>query len=139
MMNGKVSGVRSIELGVRDLQQSADFYTKVWALEDVGADGDGVHLRATGGEHHVLTIRERPKPSLLGVNFAAPDRATVDQLCSKAKSYGVKVLADPAPVSGAVGGGYGFRFETTEGLPMSISSDGMQHSDVALDRSRPTK
>jgi catechol-2,3-dioxygenase len=139
MMNGKVTGVRSIELGVRDLQQSVDFYTKVWALEEVGADGDGIHLRATGSEHHVLTVRERPKPSLLGVNFAAPDRATVDQLCAKAKSYGVKVLGEPAPISGAAGAGYGFGFETTEGLPMSISSDGMHHSDIALDRSRPTK
>jgi catechol 2,3-dioxygenase-like lactoylglutathione lyase family enzyme len=139
MTDGKVNGVRSIELGVRDLQQSVDFYTKVWALEEVAADGDGIHLRATGGEHHVLTLRERPKPSLLGVNFAASDRATVDRLCAKAKSYGVTVLGDPAPISGAAGGGYGFRFETTEGLPMSISSEGMQHPDVVLDRSRPTK
>lgn len=139
MTKGKVTGVRSIELGVRDLQQSADFYIKVWALDEVAVDGDGVHLRATGGEHHVLTIRERPKPTLLSVNFAAPDRTTVDQLCAKAKSYGVKVLGDPVPLSGAAGGGYGFRFETPDGLPMSISSDGMQHPDVTLDRSRPTK
>ena len=139
MTNGKVTGVRSIELGVRDLRQSADFYIKVWALDEVAVDGDGIHLRATGGEHHVLTIRERPKPTLLGVNFAAPDRTTVDQLCAKAKSYGVKVLGDPAPLSGATGGGYGFRFETPDGLPMSISSDGTQHPDVVLDRSRPTK
>ena len=138
MTNGN-TGVRSIELGVRDLQQSADFYIKVWALDEVAADSDGIHLRATGGEHHVLTIRERPKPTLLGVNFAAPDRTTVDQLCAKAKSYGVKVLGDPAPLSGAAGGGYGFRFETPDGLPMSISSDGTQHPDVVLDRSRPTK
>ena len=139
MTNGKVTGVRSVELGVRDLQHSADFYIKVWALDEVAADGDGIHLRATGREHHVLTIRERPKPTLLGVNFAAPDRTTVDQLCAKAKSYGVKVLGDPAPLSGAAGGGYGFRFETPDGLPMSISSDGTQHPDVVLDRSRPTK
>ena len=139
MTNGKVTGVRSIELGVRDLRQSADFYIKVWALDEVAVDGDGIHLRATGGEHHVLTIRERPKPTLLDVNFAAPNRTTVDQLCAKAKSYGVKVLGDPAPLSGAVGGGYGFRFETPDGLPMSISSDGTQHLDVVLDRSRPTK
>jgi catechol 2,3-dioxygenase-like lactoylglutathione lyase family enzyme len=139
MMNGKVTGVRSIELGVRDLQQSADFYTKAWALEEVGADGDGIHLRATGGEHHVLTVRERAKPSLLGVNFATQDRASVDQLCAKAKSYGVKVLGAPGPLSAAAGGGYGFRFETPEGLPMSISSDGVQHPNIALDRSRPSK
>lgn len=139
MTNGKVTGVRSIELGVRDLQQSADFYTKVWALEEVAADGDGIHLRATGSEHHVLTIRERAKPALLGVNFAAQDRASVDALCAKAKSYGIKVLSEPAPLPGAAGGGYGFRFETPEGLPMSISAEGVQHPNAVLDRSRPSK
>ena len=139
MMNGKVTGVRSIELGVRDLQQSADFYTKVWALEEVGADGDAIHLRGTGSEHHVLTLRERPKPGLLNVNFAAPDRASVDQLCAKAKSYGIKVLSEPAALPGAAGGGYGFRFQSPEGLTMSVSSEGAQHPNVGLDRSRPTK
>ena len=63
MTNGRVTGVRSIELGVRDLHQSADFYTKVWALEEVASEGDSIHFRATGGEHHVLTIRERAKPA----------------------------------------------------------------------------
>jgi len=33
MVNSRVTGVRSIELGVRDLQQSAEFYSKIWALE----------------------------------------------------------------------------------------------------------
>ena len=84
MTNSKVTGVRSIELGVRDLHQSAEFYTKVWALEEVSSEGDSIHFRATGGEHHVLTIRERPTPSLLGVHFAARDRAAVDELCAKA-------------------------------------------------------
>ncbi len=139
MMNGKVTGVCSIELGVRDLQQSADFYTKVWALEEVGADGDGIHLRGTGSEHHVLTLRERPKPGLLNVNFATQDRASVDQLCAKAKSYGIKVLSEPAALPGAAGGGYGFRFQSPEGFTMCISSEGAQHPNVGLDRSRPTK
>jgi len=139
MTTGRVTGVRSIELGVRDLHQSAEFYTKLWALEEVGADGDAIHFRATGGEHHVLTIRERPKPALLGVHFAAADRAAVDQLCGKAKGYGIKVVSDPAPLPAAVGGGYGFRFDTPDGLPMSISSDRAQHPDSVVDRSRPTK
>jgi len=139
MINGRVTGVRSIELGVRDLHQSADFYNKVWGLEEVAAEGDSIHLRATGGEHHVLTIRERAKPALLGVHFAAADRAAVDQLCAKAKGYGVEVAADPAVLPGSAGGGYGFRFRTPDGLPMSISSDSVQHPDVVLDRSRPSK
>ena len=138
MTNSRVTGVRSIELGVRDLHQSAEFYTKVWALEEVSADGDSIHFRATGGEHHVLTIRERPQASLLGVHFAAADRDAVDQLCAKAKGYGVALAGDPAPLDASAGGGYGFRFETPDGLPMTISSDSVQHPNVVLDRSRPT-
>src|ERR1700741_3383232 len=139
MTNGRVTGVRSIELGVRDLHQSAEFYTKVWALEPVCSESAGMHFRATGGEHHVLTIRERPKPALLGVHFAAPDRTAVDALCAKAKGYGVDVTADPMPLPAGAGGGYGFRFKTPDGLPMSISSDLVQPPDAVLDRSRPTK
>jgi len=139
MANSTVTGVRSIELGVRDLHQSAEFYTKVWALEEVSAAGDTMHFRATGGEHHVLTIRERPQASLLGVHFAVADRGAVDQLCAKAKGYGVAIADDPAPLDASAGSGYGFRFETPDGLPMTISSDSAQHPDVVVDRSRPTK
>jgi catechol 2,3-dioxygenase-like lactoylglutathione lyase family enzyme len=139
MAHARVTGVRSIELGVRDVRQSADFYNKVWALDEIASDGDTVHFRATGGEHHVLTIRERAKPSLLGVHFAAPDRRAVDALCSKAKSYGVEVAGEPAPLPAHAGGGYGFRFKTPDGLPMCISSDCVQHPDAVVDRSRPTK
>ena len=139
MAHGRVTGVRSIELGVRDLQQSAQFYTGVWALEEVGSEADSIHFRATGGEHHVLTIRERKKPALLGVHFAAPDRSAVDALCAKAKGYGVEVAGEPAPLAAVAGGGYGFRFKTPDGLPMSISCDIARHPNVDLDRSRPSK
>ncbi len=73
------------------------------------------------------------------MNFAAQDRASVDQLCAKAKSYGIKVLSEPAPLPGAAGGGYGFRFESPEGFTMTISSDSAQHPNTMLDRSRPSK
>ena len=38
-------------------------------------------------------------------------------------------------VAASAGGGYGFRFRTPDGLPMSISSDIVQHSEIVLDRS----
>ena len=70
MTNGKVTGVRSIELGVRDLRQSADFYAKAWALEEIAAEGDTMQFRATGGEHHILTISAL-RPVLLESRFWA--------------------------------------------------------------------
>jgi catechol 2,3-dioxygenase-like lactoylglutathione lyase family enzyme len=138
MNSTRVTGVRSVELGVRDLARSADFYRAVWGLEDVAAEGDAIHLRGTGAEHHVLTLREMAKTSLLAVHFAASDRAAVDRLYAQAKAFGTAV-EQPASLPGSAGGGYGFRLRTPDGMPLSISSDVAQHPSVVCDRSRPTK
>ncbi len=139
MTPARVTGVRSVELGVRDINASLKFYRDVWGLEVASTEGDAVHLRGTATEHHLLTLREQGKASLLGVHFAANDRAAVDQLHGKAKGYGVEVGAAPAAVSASAGGGYGFRFESPDKLPMSITCDVQAHPTAVLDRSRPTK
>ncbi len=96
MTNARINGLRSIELGVHDLQKSAEFYRRVWALEDVAAEGDTIHLRGTGREHHVVTLaRAAAGAALLGVHFSAPDSATVDALHAQAKAMGANV--GPAP------------------------------------------
>src|SRR6266571_2166473 len=86
MINAKVTGVRSVELGVTNLTQSTAFYNQVWGLEPVVSEGDAVHLRANGAEHHIVTLRERSKAGMLGVHFAADDRAAVDALHASAKA-----------------------------------------------------
>src|SRR5919108_1594681 len=139
MSYARVTGLRSVELGVVDPNRSAEFYAQVWGLQEVGSDGDTVYLRGTGAEHHVLTLRQRPKASLLGVHFAAPNREAVAQLHARAKAYGANVLGEPAALPGEAGGGFGFAFRTPEGQPLTISADVEQHPDVVRDRSKPTK
>jgi len=78
MNNAKVTGLRGVELGVKDLHQSAAFYSCVWGLDPVVSEGDTIHLRANGTEHHIVTLRERPKSGLLGIHFATQDRVAVD-------------------------------------------------------------
>jgi len=137
MTNARINGLRSIELGVHDLQKSAEFYRRVWALEDVAAEGDTIHLRGTGREHHVITLHERPRASLMGVHFSAPDSATVDALHAQAKAMGANVGPAPEALPAIAGGGYGFRVSTPEGHPISISSDIKLHAEAIDDRSRP--
>jgi len=139
MATARVDGLRSIELGVHDLRKSAEFYRKVWGLEDVAAEGDTIHLRGTGADHHVLTLRERPRAALIGVHFSAPDRAAVDALHANAKALGAKVAGAPAMLESSAGGGYGFRVSAPEGHPLCISADVKGHAETIDDRSRPTK
>jgi len=139
MPNARVIGLRSVELGVPDLDKSAEFYRNVWGLEDVISAADTVHLRGTGSEHHVLTLRQRPKASFLGVHFAAANHAAVNQLHAQAKSYGASVDGAPAALSRSEGGGYGFSMRSPEGQPIFVSSDVDRLAEGRQDRSRPTK
>jgi len=139
MTNARVTGLRSIELGVPDLERSSAFYQNVWGVEEVVAEGDTIHLRGTGCEHHVITLRQKPKPMLLGVHFAAPNRGAVTALHAKAKAYGAAAVSEPGELPRSAGGGFGFRFNTPDGLPLAISADVAEHSTAVNDRSRPTK
>ena len=46
MSEPRINGLRSIELGVHDLQKSAEFYRRVWALEDVSGEEPWASLRS---------------------------------------------------------------------------------------------
>src|SRR5262250_953258 len=123
MDNAKVTGLRGVELGVKDLNQSVAFYRCVWGLDPVVSEGDTIHLRANGSEHHVVTLRERPKHGLLGIHFATQDRVAVDALCAKAKAFGAKVTSEPGDLPRSAGGGYGFSFTSPDGHVLNISCD----------------
>jgi catechol 2,3-dioxygenase len=139
MTTAKVTGLRSVELGVTDLTQSAAFYSQVWGLEPVVSEADTIHLRASGSEHHIVTLRERPTAGMLGVHFAAQDRYAVDQLHAKAVATGANVTGAPAELPRTAGGGYGFQFRTPEGHTLNVAADVAQHSNVISDRSKPFK
>ena len=139
MSNAKVTGLRGIELGVIDLNRPPP---------STARSGDSIRscprttpsiCGRTANEHHIVTLRERPKAGMLGVHFAANDKAAVNALHAKAKAFGAKVLGDPADLPRSAGGGYGFRFRTPEGHVLNISSDVAQHPNLVSDRSKPIK
>src|SRR5262245_12598729 len=139
MNHARVTGLRSIELGVTNLTASAGFYSAVWGLEPVVADGETIHLRANGTEHHAVTLRERPTAGLLGVHFAAATREAVDALHARAKAAGVKVTSTPIELPRSAGGGYGFQFNTPEGHTLNIAADVSRHQNTNNDSSVPNK
>jgi catechol 2,3-dioxygenase len=132
-----VNDIRGIDLAVRDLKASVDFYVKAWGLAEASRDAQTVYLRATGREHHALALHESAKIGLLGANFAAPDRATVDALHAKAVAFGADVLDGPRDLPKVAGGGYGFSFRTPDGIRQSVSCDVERHPSEIEDHRRP--
>ncbi|MFM1813581.1 MAG: hypothetical protein RLZ98_276 [Pseudomonadota bacterium] len=139
MIAPRVTGVRSVDLGVADLGSSVDFYGACWGLEKVSARDGTVYLRATGPEHHALGLHQADRIGLLAANFAAADKSAVDALHAKAKAAGIEVLASPRDLPVEAGGGYGFDCRMPEGTRICVSADVAAHDDEIEDRTRPSK
>jgi catechol-2,3-dioxygenase len=137
MRTPRVTGLRGVEVAVYDLEESAKYYRQAWALEEVSREGNKMHLRATGPEHHVLTLYERQKAGLVCVNFAADDKPSVDALHAKALATGAIVVSSPHDLQSFEGGGYGFEVNTPDGHLICVSSNLDVHAVTRQDISRP--
>ncbi len=53
--------IRSVELGTPDLAASESFYTGIWGLQLQDRVDGVVYLRASGRDHHVLSLQCAPR------------------------------------------------------------------------------
>ncbi len=138
MTDPRVTGLRSVEFRVPDVAATERFYSENWGLAPVAEAGGRRYLRATGPEHHIVVLHGAPGTGLAQVNFAAPDKATVDALHAKAQGFGAEVVSAPAALD-EPGGGYGFGFRDPDGHVFRISAEIARHGDAADAPDRPDK
>jgi catechol 2,3-dioxygenase-like lactoylglutathione lyase family enzyme len=139
MSECRISGLRSIELGVTDMERSTRFYCANWGLQQVSAEEGVRYFRADGAEHHVLCLRQQSAAKLLGITLAAANPAAVDALYAQARECGVTVAREPGPLPHPAGGGYGLALTGPEALMVTVSCDVAAAAPADRDRSRPSK
>lgn len=119
----RVSEIRHVGYAVADLAAEAAFYRDVWGLEDAGEKDGMLHFAAPGhDELYVVRLRQDETQRVDIITLAAETRADVDALHEKVVGYGCQVVFPPRELT-TLGGGYGFRFFSKDGLPFEISSD----------------
>jgi catechol 2,3-dioxygenase len=133
-----LTGLRGVDLGVRDVAAAARFFTDVWRLSAVAERNGAVYLRGAGAHHHILSLHPRAEPQLLCVNLAAATKEHVDQLHARAKAAGAAQIESPAAVA-EPGGGYGFVFMDPEGRVVRVIAGDARHADAAAAPDRPIK
>lgn len=138
MADPRVTGLRSIEYNVPDVAKTARFYENCWGLASVTQENGAHYFRATGAEHHIVVLHEGGEAGVRTVNFAAPDKVTVDALHDKLAGLGAPITSSPASL-GTPGGGYGFSFNDPDGLSYAVISDVEQHDDASMEADRPFK
>jgi catechol 2,3-dioxygenase-like lactoylglutathione lyase family enzyme len=119
----RVTEIRYVGYGLKDLAAEAAFYADVWGLDRVTATDGLLYFKAKGhDEHHVVRLRQADVNRVDVIALAASTRADVDALAAKVAASGAKIIHEPLELA-SPGGGYGFRFFSPDGLPFEISSD----------------
>jgi len=119
----RVTDIRSVGYAVPDLAAERAFYRDQWKLIEVGEQNGMVHFAAEGdSEGYVVRLRQADAKRVDVIGLAADTRADVDALHEKAAAAGCKIIFVPRELT-TLGGGYGFRFFSPDGLPFEVSSD----------------
>ena len=121
-VTAQVTGIRGVDLGVRDVAAAARFFTDVWRLSPVAEKNGAVYLRGSGAHPHILSLHPRAQSGLLCVNLAAATRGDVDKLHAMASAAGAAQIEAPAEIT-EPGGGYGFGFIDPEGRVVRVIAD----------------
>lgn len=118
-----VCEIRYVGYGVPDFESERSFYRDKWGLKEVQADDRTACFSADGSDElYVVKLRRAPEKRLDVISLAAPDRAAVDALFKQVQAAHCKIIFAPRALD-QLGGGYGFRFFSPDGLSFEISSD----------------
>jgi len=130
----RVTEIRFVGYGVPDLDAEAHFYGDVWGLRDVG-EHQGMRHFATEGhdELYVVRLRQSEQRRVDVIALAAASVADVDVLHERVVASGCRIIFAPRALT-TLGGGYGFRFFSPDGLPFEISADVEHGTSRVLDR-----
>jgi catechol 2,3-dioxygenase len=96
--------LRSIAIGVTDLDAAERFYNDTWRLETVAKTSDAVYLRGAGSFHHILALHRGSRPDVRNVTFSVATRADLDAIAARTPAAGGRVLSGPVPVDEPGGG-----------------------------------
>jgi catechol 2,3-dioxygenase len=96
--------LRSIAIGVTDLDAAERFYNSTWNLETVARTPDAAYLRGAGSFHHILALHRASRPDVRNVTFSVSGAADLDVIAECAGNAGGKLLAGPHRVEEPGGG-----------------------------------
>ena len=129
----KVDRILSVSLGVRDLSASETFYETIWGLRRTHAENGKTYFGAMNSDHHVVSLSQTGRPTLLNVRFGAPSREAVHALHNHARALGIEIVHTPMTFTPADGGGFGFSVKAPEGQLLTIVTEGSERAPEHLD------
>ena len=138
MSKARVSRLRGIALAAPKATAAAEFYVKTWGLAEVAREPGAVYLRASGPEHHVLSLHDSDHKGIAYLHFATQDVESLKGLFAQAKAAGARIVT-PLGALDTPGGGMGFEVADPENRRLRISTAVELYPDAADAADKPRK
>ena len=133
-----VTALRSVELGTPDLDGSVKFYCDVWGLALVARVAGIVYLRATGSDHHVVSLYQSERPELGAVTFRVASPDDLVSIAARAAAEGARLLRGSAP-NDAPDGGVVMTVRAPEGGILRFVHGDINHAPEPRQGDRPER
>lgn len=134
-----VSGLRSVALNVPDLALAEKFYTEVWHLAVAARTSEGLYLRATGADHHVLALHHAAGPARIrNVTLRGRSREALDEVARRTQQQAGRVLSPVGPLN-EPGGGIAVTVADADGRVFRLVWDDVRHADAHQEKDRPVR
>lgn len=123
MNDCRITHVRYVALGVKDLRDQVEFYRDEWGLQEREADSKLAFLGSeAASEPYLLRLRAADNNRLDVVSMAVGTAEDVNWYAERLRRLGVHLVSKPAEID-LPGGGYGFRFFDGDGRTVEIAAE----------------
>jgi catechol 2,3-dioxygenase len=130
--------LRSITIGVTDLDAAERFYTGTWHLDTVARTADAVYLRGTGSFHHILSLHRSTQPDVRNLTFSVATMADLETIAARTPGAGGKVLSGLVPLE-EPGGGTAVVIADPQGRILRFVHGDERHANADVKRDAPVR
>jgi len=138
MTHFPVTALRSIDLQTSDISRSEHFYTSIWGLDLVTRHEGVTYLRASGADHHVVTLRQGDCPALRAVTFRIASDAQFEVIAAASQRQGAALISGPA-LNPAPDGGTVMTIRAPGGGLLRFAHQDIRHPVALPSANRPTR
>lgn len=119
----RITEIRFVGYGLPNVEAERAFYRDKWGLVEVAEHDGMLHFAAPGSDElFCVRLRHNEQPRIDVIALAAASRSDVDALFKQVVDAGCRIVFEPRELT-SLGGGYGFRFFSADGITYEVSCD----------------
>ncbi|MBD8737230.1 VOC family protein [Sphingomonas sp. CFBP 13706] len=133
-----ITGLRSVDFDVPDLEAATAFYTDIWGLSLAVRSEGTVWLRGTGSDPYLLALHAASTPAIRSMTFRVAPKADPEALAAVMVAHGAE-LTTPRTTTDEPGGGTIVAVRDAQGRTIRLVQHDTRVAPLPADADRPER